>query len=233
VTHGSKTGLVAPLEVPLGAEVVVDACQARITPRAGQAYLRRGWPVLVTGSKFFQGPAFSGAVLVPADHFGTLEDGTASIGVGPLLRWAAALAGIEAASAADDGPGEIIRTTRAIEAAMNQVPGVGIVPGQSSAMCSAAGWPQSIVTFKLAASSDPGRWLSVMELRAVYERLARDGVLLGQPVCLGTSGGLRVVVGASDLGSDRFAWELERLVSALAGITVPATPKARIYAAMA
>lgn len=83
-----------------------------------------------------------------------------------------------------------------------------------------------------AASSDPARWLSASELRALYERLAREGVLLGQPVGLGASGGLRVAVGASDLGSDRFAWKLERLVSALAGITAPAPPKARICAAM-
>lgn len=153
VTHGSKTGLVAPLEVPPGADVIVDACQARITPRAVQAYLRRGWPVLVTGSKFFQGPAFSGAVLVPAGCLHMPRGGTPSIDVGPLLRWAAALPGIEAASAADDRPGDIIRAMRAIEAALHQVPGVEIVPGPSAAMCSEAGWPPSIITFKLAAVS--------------------------------------------------------------------------------
>ena len=30
------------------------------------SYLRDGWPVVVTGSQFFGGPAFSGAVLFPS-----------------------------------------------------------------------------------------------------------------------------------------------------------------------
>jgi hypothetical protein len=47
-------------------QVVVDACQMRLgRPRLKQ-YLDRGYLVLVTGSKFFTGPPFSGALLVPA-----------------------------------------------------------------------------------------------------------------------------------------------------------------------
>ena len=65
LTHGTKTGLIAPVAPPDGANVIVDACQARIGPDTVEAYLRRGWPVVVTGSKFFGGPAFSGAVLFP------------------------------------------------------------------------------------------------------------------------------------------------------------------------
>lgn len=47
-------------------QVVVDACQMRTSRRRIAAYLERGYLVLVTGSKFFTGPAFSGAMLVPA-----------------------------------------------------------------------------------------------------------------------------------------------------------------------
>ena len=65
LTHGTKTGLIAPVAPPYGADVIVDACQARIAPATVEAYLRRGWPVVVTGSKFFGGPAFSGAVFFP------------------------------------------------------------------------------------------------------------------------------------------------------------------------
>ncbi len=54
-------------------QVVVDACQMRLgRPRLKQ-YLDRGYLVLVTGSKFFTGPPFSGALLVPADLAGTID----------------------------------------------------------------------------------------------------------------------------------------------------------------
>jgi hypothetical protein len=54
-------------------QVVVDACQMRLgRPRLRQ-YLDRGYLVLVTGSKFFTGPAFSGALLVPAGLAETID----------------------------------------------------------------------------------------------------------------------------------------------------------------
>jgi hypothetical protein len=66
LTHGTKTGLIAPVEPPDGVDVIIDACQGRIEPATVVRYLRSGWPVVVTGSKFFGGPAFSGAVLFPS-----------------------------------------------------------------------------------------------------------------------------------------------------------------------
>jgi hypothetical protein len=50
---------------PRKVQVVVDACQARHGRRRLRSYLDRGYMVLTTGSKFFGGPAFSGALLVP------------------------------------------------------------------------------------------------------------------------------------------------------------------------
>jgi hypothetical protein len=47
-------------------QVVVDACQMRLGRPRLQNYLDRGYIVIVTGSKFFTGPPFSGALLVPA-----------------------------------------------------------------------------------------------------------------------------------------------------------------------
>ncbi|MFS0737267.1 hypothetical protein ABC347_09475 [Sphingomonas sp. 1P06PA] len=75
VVHGSKTGLVLPEPEDLDGliarhgdtiTIVVDACQARITPGAIAFYLARGAIVLLTGSKFMGGPPFSGFALVPA-----------------------------------------------------------------------------------------------------------------------------------------------------------------------
>ena len=52
LTHSSKTGLIASLQAPAGAEVIVDACQMRIHPVEVVRFLRMGWPVAITGSKF-------------------------------------------------------------------------------------------------------------------------------------------------------------------------------------
>jgi hypothetical protein len=71
----SKSGLTAPSLQVLErlcacygdkVEVVVDACQMRLSAAHLRGYLERGWMVLVTGSKFTMGPPFAGALLVPA-----------------------------------------------------------------------------------------------------------------------------------------------------------------------
>jgi len=47
-------------------QVVVDACQMRLGRGRIKAYLDGGYMVLITGSKYFGGPAFAGALLLPA-----------------------------------------------------------------------------------------------------------------------------------------------------------------------
>jgi len=70
----SKTGLIAPSvacaqdlkqRFPEHVEVMVDACQLRLSPQTLAAYLRQDFMVAITGSKFITGPAFSAALLVP------------------------------------------------------------------------------------------------------------------------------------------------------------------------
>ncbi len=81
----SKTGLRAPGYLPEGPDVIVDACQARLSyPRLRQ-YLQRGWPVLLTGSKFYGGPAFSGAVLFPTARLAALDLQGRALRAGDLL----------------------------------------------------------------------------------------------------------------------------------------------------
>jgi hypothetical protein len=64
-------------------QVVVDACQMRLgRPRLKQ-YLDRGYMVIITGSKFFTGPPFSGALLVPKGLSSALDAVTA---IAPGLR---------------------------------------------------------------------------------------------------------------------------------------------------
>lgn len=70
----SKTGLVMPdvagvealcQRFPGQVDVLVDGCQARFLPEQAGAFLRRGWAVMVTGSKFYAGSTFCGALLLP------------------------------------------------------------------------------------------------------------------------------------------------------------------------
>ncbi|HEX4177476.1 MAG TPA: hypothetical protein VHY57_03525 [Rhizomicrobium sp.] len=72
--EASKFGWKAPRDTlletiaarfPGRVQIVADACQLRISRLRLQALLDKGMMVLVTGSKFFTGPAFSGALLVP------------------------------------------------------------------------------------------------------------------------------------------------------------------------
>lgn len=75
VMDSSKFGWRAPsaqcldeisMRWPDQVQIVVDACQMRLGRTRLRNYLDRGYLVLITGSKFFTGPPFSGALLVPS-----------------------------------------------------------------------------------------------------------------------------------------------------------------------
>jgi predicted RNA methylase len=70
----SKTGMIAPSpacvsrlqsRLPEMLDVLVDACQFRIAAATLRAYLKQGFMVALTGSKFVTGPTFAGALLIP------------------------------------------------------------------------------------------------------------------------------------------------------------------------
>ncbi len=72
--HASKLGWRAPSDEclariantwPAAVQIVIDACQMRISRSRIAEYLSRGYLILFTGSKFFSGPPFSGGLLVP------------------------------------------------------------------------------------------------------------------------------------------------------------------------
>lgn len=88
VVHRSKTGLIVPLPAALARlverfgdalDVVVDACQGRISPQLLRTYVESGATVFVTGSKFIGGPPFSAFAFVP-ERLGRRmrEDGAAA-----------------------------------------------------------------------------------------------------------------------------------------------------------
>jgi len=228
VTHGSKTGLIAPTQVPAGIDAIVDACQARIDPASVAAYLQRGWPVAVTGSKFFGGPAFSGALLFPRARLAsppcsrlTWRAGLhhEADNLGMILRWIAALDTIEAFDLrAGDSHGVLRGLGSAVERALGDIPALVPIAGLQTR---APGWADapSIFTFAVRDSAAPQRLLPAAELRLLYEQLARDGILLGQPVHLGSFGGLRIAISARDLLDGGAAGRLDIVLDVLANIT--------------
>lgn len=93
ILHGldlSKTGLLAPtpaflakLRATYGTafDIVLDACQARLSPASIRAYLDLDAVVLMTGSKFFTGPPFAGVVLLPHSIANRLQAGALPAGL--------------------------------------------------------------------------------------------------------------------------------------------------------
>jgi hypothetical protein len=115
----SKTGLLAPILAGRiwpdhrdNIDLIVDASQARLGKTSVRCYIEHEAMVLVTGSKFFTGPPFAGALLVPPSFAPRLEDDNAwpagfnayfdDVGIGLALRWHAALAEMEAFAAVDE-----------------------------------------------------------------------------------------------------------------------------------
>ena len=101
---GSKTGMhqpplvVADSLVSEDVLVCIDACQMRVTPEYIRSQLSKGYIVLLTGSKFYGGPPFAGAVLLPPKRAREIEELAALEGGIP--------SGLAEYFTADDVPGD-------------------------------------------------------------------------------------------------------------------------------
>ncbi len=136
VADVTKTGLIAPgletvfkLKARFGdaLDIMIDACQFRLSAATIQAYLRHNFLVAVTGSKFLSGPVFSGALLCSPQRSADLRHHRLPDGLrdyctradwpdgwiakrhlpekanwGLLLRWKAALIELEAFASRPD-----------------------------------------------------------------------------------------------------------------------------------
>ena len=209
----SKTGLLAPRPAFLAKlrrqhgerfDIVVDACQTRLSAASLRAYLALGAVVLITGSKFFTGPPFAGAAILPGAVAQRLEHAKLPEGLdayfgrddffpnchaaaslpptgnyGLSLRWHAALAEIAALMAVPAARrAEILQgfgdTVRAAIAAQ---PGIELLEAPPIARLSSdEPWERlpSIFTFSLRAPHQPSRCLTPVEARAVYLWLNTD-----------------------------------------------------------
>jgi hypothetical protein len=208
----SKTGLLAPtpgflaqLRAQYGAgfDIVVDACQARLSAGAINAYLQLDAVVLITGSKFYTGPPFAGALLIPAGIAKRLQHGKLPAGLdayfgrdefpeacdaagwlpavgnyGLALRWHAALAEMKAFNlVAPSRRAEILRGFgAAVRAAIADNPALALLDAPAIKRgATDEDWEilPSIFSFSMRADA-AGRWLNPAEARAVYVWLNAD-----------------------------------------------------------
>jgi hypothetical protein len=187
---------------PRKVQIVVDACQARLGRRRLRSYLDRGYMVLITGSKFFGGPAFSGALLVPKglsrlldraegiapglfDYAGRSDWPRAWTALrsrferrpnfGQWLRWEAALAEIGSYYAV---PGAfrtkvLAELAAGIDSMIALSPSLRSVPGaRERAGADDEEFAQATI-FPLTLLRD-GKPVSIAETSAVHRALARD-----------------------------------------------------------
>ncbi len=189
-------------------QVVIDACQARLSRTRLAWYLDQGFLVLITGSKFFAGPPLSGALLIPdalraavgriAEVPAGLADYTArddwpvcfalirarlsaAANVGQALRWRAAVADIRAYFAVP----ELFRRVALAEFAaatarhMARYPELRLLPEAES--CGAGEDSDEFAArtiFPFTVVRD-GRALSFTEARVLHQVLNLDGAALG------------------------------------------------------
>jgi hypothetical protein len=209
----SKTGILAPrpaflqqLRAQFGAafDIVVDACQTRLSPVSLNAYLALDAVVLITGSKFFTGPPFAGAAILPPAIAARLEGAAlpegldayfgrddfyapcpaaaalpASGNYGLSLRWHAALAEMLAFFNVPATRRRKILQGFAdtVGAAIAAQPVLTLLDTQAVARNGTdEPWERlrSIFTFSLRAPHRPERCLTPVEARAVYLWLNTD-----------------------------------------------------------
>jgi hypothetical protein len=201
--------------------VLVDCCQLRCSRRRIRRYLARGFMVAVTGSKFFGGPPFSGALLLPpailarigrltppaglSDYASRLDwpealrarmslawANDANLGLG--LRWVAALEEMERYYATPDALRRDVMSHFA-HYVRECAQGIGQLRevGDCRGM---SGAPDSILSFVM--NHPDGAPYSHAETAAIHARLRAPGriVHLGQPVAIGSQTALRVCASA-------------------------------------
>lgn len=208
----SKTGLLAPRAALLqdlrarfgdAFDIVVDACQLRLSRASIRHYLALDAAVLITGSKFLTGPPFSGALLLPPPVASRLTLGRLPEGLGAYfgreefphacpaaqflpqtgnyglaLRWIAALAEYGAMLKVPQSRRTAIVAAfgQAVTGAATATAGVRLLGHtQHQRGLHERSWErlQSVFGFALRAPF-ADRWLDPAEARAVYGWLNAD-----------------------------------------------------------
>ena len=215
----SKTGRIEPgvgvlLDIarthPLDVTCAVDACQFRCRPEVLRAYLDQGLAVMITGSKFFTGPAYSGALVLPEALAATYSRAKAPQSLeayaargdfpahwrqgglrdapnfGLVLRWEAALFEMERFLALEETRvASFFQTLMDIAGAyVLAEPGLEAVASPKldrSELGLGAGWDDLQTILTFRVRDKHGAWLDEAGLRALY----RQAMALPRPARLG------------------------------------------------
>ena len=209
----SKTGMIAPSPAlalamrrrfPDAVDVLVDACQFRLSAASLRAYLEHGFMVALTGSKFLTGPTFSGALLVPRTLARRLKRQPlpAALGAysaradwpvgwdaaralpdvanhGLLLRWEAALDELRAFRSIPDHEVAAFLSdfASAVEARISADPAFEPLPVPAldrRPLVDAGGWDERPTIFPFLLRACDGRLLRREETARLYSAMAQD-----------------------------------------------------------
>jgi hypothetical protein len=192
---GSKSGIEDDIEIikkhrDKDVMWVLDMCQLRATPDWVNTLLELDCCLMITGSKFYQGPPFSGAMLVPAKYLDKIKEANESLGfeaifsyydfppnlslrssfpkvinMGLLLRWEAAILEMEKLSALEERRINYVITKWNMEIVQR------IEKSQQlSLLQDHAKTNKSIVSFQV--KDKDGRGYSAEKLRLLHKNLA-------------------------------------------------------------
>jgi hypothetical protein len=188
---------------PQGVQIVVDACQMRTGRPHLREYLDRGYIVLLTGSKFFSGPAFCGASLfgaaladriaawtglpdgiadyatrfdLPLRWFSAREALPAVPNFGQWLRWEAALEEMRAyyALPASYRRSALTRLAEAVASTIASSRHLELMGGQGALADACDDEEMSNRTIFPFFIKRGGRSLDLVEMTKIYRALNRD-----------------------------------------------------------
>jgi hypothetical protein len=206
----SKTGLIAPSpgyiatireNYPDQIDVLIDACQFRISNATLNAYLKHGCMVALTGSKFLTGPVFSGVLHVPPNliprlsrqklpavladysaqadwpsHWQATRQLSKAVNWGLLLRLEAALAELKALRAVPEAQGTdfLKRFAEAMQTAIHKSPHFELMAESHlnrSPICAETSWDQIPTIFPFLLLHKAGHPISREQTQQIYKQL--------------------------------------------------------------
>lgn len=246
----SKTGLIAPSPSLVAAllarhagslDILVDACQFRISNATLDAYLQHGCMVALTGSKFLTGPVFSGILQIPRKlvprlshqtlpsalaeytargewpaHWVATRQLTDKTNWGLLLRLEAALAELKAfRSVPDQFINHFLqRFSTEIRQAISHSPHFELCSEtvlHRAPIHSTAGWDQIPTIFPFLLLHAPGHPVSRAETQQVYRQLQLPVTPIAGQVLPSDIAEMRVQLGQPVLCGTQYGVEVSAL----------------------
>ena len=246
----SKTGMIAPSPACVAAQrarhadqvdVLVDACQFRISNSTLKAYLNLGCMVALTGSKFLTGPVFSGVLQIPAKLASRLAQQTLPPALtgcsaraewpeywrarqqlpdtanwGLLLRFEAALSELKAFRALNEDKisSFLKQFADAIQHALHASPHFELLSETQldrHPICTETGWDQIPTIFPFLLLHRPGSPLDRNQVQQIYRQLQFPVQIEGTDPATADRAALRCQLGQPVLCGARDGVEISAL----------------------